>query len=251
MKKILFLIPWMILLISCQVIPSDKQTITTPETDYSDQILHATLLIDVIAIQSDIASIEHSVGTLVQYKGEMYILTHNHFSDLLDDMNTVALRDAENRTIKLVFGSEFKRWIVYQDPGTMVLLAPDFLTDSLIPAKVETQPKLGDFVQLVHRGGPNRDKIEILSAVIEETNTYENTSVYILRSQGGQYLAPGDSGGGVWFNGNLIANNWAIIPNSSITNTSGNHNSTLDVTTDLSIAALSPVFHNISNNITP
>ena len=250
MKKILLLIPWMILLISCQVIPSNNQTITTPEADYSDQILQATLLIDVIAIQSDIASIEHSVGTLVQYQGEMYVLTHNHFSDLLDDTNTVALRDANNRTIKLVFGSEFKSWIVYQDPGTMVLLAPDFLADTLTPAKLDTQPKLGDFVQLTHRCGPNRDKIEILTAVIEEINTFENTSVYILRSQEGQFLAPGDSGGGVWFNGGLVANNWAIIPKSSTRTTSSKHNSASEIQTNLSIAAVLPELMPLLNGTT-
>jgi hypothetical protein len=240
MKKILFLMLLMILLISCHVFASDKQTITTPEVVYSDQILQATLLIDVIAIQSDIASIEHSVGTLVQHRGEMYVLTHNHFSDLLEDTSTVALRDANNRTIKLVFASEFKRWIVYQNPGTMVLRAPDFLADILTPAKIDTQPQLGDIVRLAHRVGPNRDSIEILSAVIEEIDTFESTPVYILRSQEGQYLAPGDSGGGVWFNDVLIANNWAIIPKSSIKTTSGNHNIAVDVQTDLSIAAILP-----------
>ena len=240
MKKTLFLVILMLLLISSQGIPSDMQTIPSPEDNFSDLILQATLLIDVIAIQSDVASIEHSVGTLVQYQGEMYVLTHNHFSYLLDDMNTVALRDANNRTIRLVFGSEFKSWIVYQDPGTMVLRAPDFLVDVLTPAQLEIHPHLGDFVQLAHRGGPNQDKIEILTAVIEEINTYENTSVYILRSQNGQYIVPGDSGGGVWVNGALIANNWAIILKSSITSTSGSHNSALEIQTNLSIAAALP-----------
>ena len=240
MKKNLFLVILMLLLISSQGIPSDMQTIPSPEDNFSDLILQATLLIDVIAIQSDVASIERSVGTLVQYQGEMYVLTHNHFSYLLDDMNTVALRDADNRTIRLVFGSEFKSWIVYQDPGTMVLRAPDFLVDVLTPAQLEIQPHLGDFVQLAHRGGPNQDKIEILTAVIEEINTYENTSVYILRSQNGQYIEPGDSGGGVWFNGALIANNWAIILKSSITSTSGSHNSALEIQTNLIIAAALP-----------
>jgi hypothetical protein len=180
------------------------------------------------------------VGTLVQCQGEIYVLTHNHFSDLLDDTNTVALRDANNRTIKLVFGSEFKSWIVYQDPGTMVLLAPDFLADTLTPAKLDTQSQSGDFVQLTHRGGPNRDSIEIISAVIEEIDTFESTPVYILRSQEGQYLAPGDSGGGVWFNGLLVANNWAIIPKSSIRTTSGKNNSASEIQTNLSIAAVLP-----------
>jgi hypothetical protein len=250
MKKILFLISWMILLISCQVIPSDKQTIATPQDDFSDLILQATLLIDVIAIQSDVASIERSVGTLVQYQGEMYVLTHNHYSGLLEDTSTVALRDSHNCTIKLVFGSEFKRWIVYQDPGTMVLLAPDFLADNLTPAKLDIQPQLGDIVQLVHRGGPNRDSIEILSAVIEEINTYESTPVYILRSQNGTYIAPGDSGGGVWLNGVLIANTWAIISKNFVTTASGNRDSTLQIQTNLSVAAVLPELMPLLDSIT-
>ena len=108
MKKNLFLVILMLLLISSKGIPSDMQTIPSPEDNFSDLILQATLLIDVIAIQSDVASIEHSVGTLVQYQGEMYVLTHNHFSHLLDDMNTVALRDADNRTAASAFAIQHK-----------------------------------------------------------------------------------------------------------------------------------------------
>jgi hypothetical protein len=242
MKNILFLMTLLIPLTSCQFIPSDKKVNSTPEEYFTEKIKQATLLMKIASIKPDKISVGYSIGTVVKYREEIYLVTHNHYDDLLDDMNIVEFRDNKNHKIKQIYAFDLKKWIVYQDPGTLVLRAPDFLADTLNPVKLEPQPQWepGDTVQVAHRGGPNRDKVEILEAVIEEISTYKSTPVYRFRSLDGQEIAQGDSGGGVWFNGALIANNWAIITKSSITTTSGNHNSALQIQTNLSIAAVLP-----------
>jgi hypothetical protein len=40
---------------------------------------------------------------------------------------------------------------------------------------------------------------------------YQGLPVYKLRSLNGQYIQPGDSGGGVWQDGVLVGNNWAVL----------------------------------------
>lgn len=254
MKNFLILMILMIPLISCQGIPSDKQTITAPEDGFSDQILQATLFIDVQAIQSDVMSLEHSVGTLVQFQGGIYLVTHNHFGDAWGDTSTIEFRDAKNRMIIPISGFEFKSRIVYQDPGTLVLRAPDVLTDVLTPVNLLSQPQLepGDIVQIIHRSEPSHYKIETLTAIVEEINTYESTPVYILRSLDGQSLVPGDSGGGVWFDGTLIANSWAVSSTGSTLSTSGSSDTTHQTEIDLNVvAAVFPDLNILSSHTTP
>ena len=242
MKKILFLMTLLIPLVSCQFIPSDRKVNPASEEYFTEKIRQATLLIKIASIKPENMSVGYSIGTVVQYREEIYLVTHNHYDDLLDDMNIIEFRDSENHKIKQIYAFDFKKWIVYQDPGTLVLCVPDFLADALTPVKFEPQPqwKPGDTVQVAHRGGPDRDKVEILEAVIEEIGTSKSTPVYRFRSLDGQEIAQGDSGGGVWLNGTLIANNWAVITKSSITTTSGNPSSASEIQTDLSIAAVLP-----------
>ena len=209
---------------------------------HSDRIRNATLLIRIESIQPDGVSLGYEMATLVQHQGATYLVTHNHYGEMLQDTNIVQLRDAENRKIRSIYGSEFKSLIVYQDPGTLVLRAPDGLTDALTPVNLDHQPQLrpGDIVQVAYRGGAKREQVEIVDAVIEEITVSEVTPVYRLRFPDGQLLSPGDSGGGVWYGESFVGNTWSIVLTYTVAGTSGTSDPASETQTNLSYAAILP-----------
>jgi hypothetical protein len=161
---------------------------------------------------------------------------------MLQDTNILELHDAANHKIRSISGFEFKNLIVYQDPGTLVLRAPYGLTDALTPVDVDHQPQLrpGDIVQVAHRGGSNRDNVEILDAVLEEITVSGVTPLYKLRFPDGPLLSHGDSGGGIWSGGILVGNTWSIVMTSTTEEISGTSAPVSQSQTNLSYAAIFP-----------
>jgi hypothetical protein len=209
---------------------------------HSKQIKQATVLIVAKSIHADRITIGYDMGTLVQYQGETYLVTHNHYGEMLQDTNILELHDAENHKIRSISGFEFKNLIVYQDPGTLVLRSPAGLTDTMTPVNVDHQPQLqpGDIVQVAYRGGAQRDKVEILDAVIEEITVSGVTPLYKLRFPDGPLLSHGDSGGGVWSGGILVGNTWSIVMDYTVAKTSGTDEPVGKIQTNLSYAAILP-----------
>ncbi|HEU0297277.1 MAG TPA: hypothetical protein VFR47_31335 [Anaerolineales bacterium] len=207
-----------------------------------DRIKNATLLIEVQSIQPDGVTRGFDMATLVQHQGEIYLVTHNHYGDMLQDMNIVQLRDAENHKIRSMYGSEFKSLIVCQDPGTLVLRAPAGLPEALTPVNVDHQPQLqpGNIVQVAYRGGAKREQVEIVDAVIEDITVSGVTPVYRLRFPDGQLLSPGDSGGGVWYGETFVGNIWSIVLSYTIVEIASANDSASESQTDLSYAAIFP-----------
>ena len=251
MKKNFILVILIIALatISCQSSPmAEKHSPMTEKASYDSlmpdpgQIKSSTLLIVVENIQKTGVTLAYDMATLVKVQNENFLVTHNHWGDMLKDMNILELRDADNKLIQLIYGSEFKSLIVYQDAGTMVLRAPEGLADSLTPASLDraTQLKPGDTVQVTHHRQPNRDQVEILDAVVVDISLSRDTPVYTLRSLNGESLQPGDSGGGVWHNGKLVANTWTVITKYAVVDAAGTVDPASETLTELSHAAIFP-----------
>ena len=244
MKKILLAIILVLALVSiaCQSTPlAAKVQVKDTKTD-PELIKNATLLIVVENIQKTEVTLAYDMATLVKVQNEIFLVTHNHWGDMLKDMNIIELRDADNKMLRPMYASEFKSLIVYQDAGTRVLRAPEWLVDSLTPASLErsTQLKPGDTVQVAYHSQPNRDQVEIQDAVVEEINVYKDAPVYTLRSLNGQSLQPGDSGGGVWHNGTLVANIWTVTTKYSVVDAAGTVDPASETLTDRSNAAIFP-----------
>jgi len=256
MQKTFYLITLIILMlgvIGCQpeTGTSENTNLEIQETElidppiYANRIKNATLLIRVESIQPEGVFVGYDMGTLIQHQGETYLVTHNHYGDMLQDMNIVQFRDAQNRPLQSMYAATFKSLIIYEDPGTLVLRAPDGLTDTLTPVSVDHLPQLqpGDIVQVAYRGGANRDQAEILNAVIENVTVRGGAPVYGLRCLDGQLLSPGDSGGGIWYGESFVGNNWSIVLTDVIEATSAATDSmdpTTMTQTDLSYAAIFP-----------
>jgi hypothetical protein len=217
-------------------------TVDQPETHQADLelIRQATVLIHMELPTATGMGLGSGLATLVAYQGENYLVTHNHWGELLQDTTIVGLRNADNHMIQPMYGSEFKNLIVYQDPGTLVLRAPSGLTDVLTPANLVCAAELqvGAVVQLVVLDTPIWGKAAVHDAAVEETRTYKGEPIFKLHRLDNQPIHPGDSGGGVWYAGKLIANNWVVLATYTEEDASGNPAD--EVLTDLSYAAILP-----------
>jgi hypothetical protein len=206
------------------------------------QIKGASLLLVAEEIKPTGVTLSLSMASFVKYQGQVYLVTHNHFGSALQDMNIFELRDPDNHLIRTIYGSEFKSLIIYQDAGTMILHAPEGLENDLVPGSVNSSSKLeqGDIVQVAYRQQPDRTEVTVEEAVIAEIDYSHPAPAYKLRRLSGEPLLPGDSGGGVWHDGNLVGNTWSILTDQTIVPVTGGEVSTREDPTVWSYAAILP-----------
>ncbi|MEJ2596694.1 MAG: hypothetical protein P8Z00_00095 [Anaerolineales bacterium] len=189
------------------------------------QILNATVQIRLFAPDTSAQPVgnvypyvmSQGLGSLVR-EGENYrIITHNHWS-LLDQVDFVKFYDANFVLLLEMSGTAFKDLILQQDAGTLVLQVPPEIIEkmSAVPgafgeASLDDGLKLGagDQVLVVHQKPGQEDKVEVIPAVIDRRMTFQGLPAFQLHASDGSALIPGDSGGGLWFNGYLVGDLWA------------------------------------------
>ena len=148
--------------------------------------------------------IAEGLGTLVKMNGRTLLITHDHWSQLTADLGDVQFRDAAGVLLAEMDLYQFKRLIVGRDKGTMVLVAPNSLQDLVIvPTKVGVTEN--DGLLLVHR---QKGQVVVSSVQRVETGLKDGVAVWRLQ---GQAVENGDSGGGVWVNGQLVATMWTTV----------------------------------------
>ena len=222
MKKTL-VITITIVLLSSVLCSACSQNPTNPKLEDLDEIRNASVLIT-MQLPKLSQSLEKSIllgygiGSLVEYQGEILLVTHNHWRKVLEDTSLVKFYDSENRLIKTIIGKEWRDLIIHADAGTLVLRPPQELIDQLVPVSLQAVPQLekGEIVEIVCRESPARETAAIQQAVVEETLIYNDQPVYKLRTLNGEPIQPGDSGGGVWHEGALIGNNWTVTGKSNV-----------------------------------
>jgi len=244
MKKIVILITMMISLISIACQSNTwvaKSKVNSTHTD-PELIKEATVLIVVKKITKVDTTMTFGMATLVKIQGHDYLVTHNHYSDLLRDRNVIEIRDAKNNILQEMYVAELKSLVVYQDAGTMVLRAPGGLSDKRTAASLDamSQLKPGDTVQVAHRKQPTRDAVVVLDAVVEDIRMSDGAPVYTLRTLDGESIYPGDSGGGVWYEGKLVANTWAAVTTHVARGSDDTIDPDSEILTDKSRAAILP-----------
>ena len=153
------------------------------------------------------------LGSLIQWGEETLLVTHNHWGEFLQDTTSIEFRDAGNQLLKVISGVEFKSLIRYQDAGSLVLKAPDGIGLPPAPAFLEDASGLqaGEVVFLAYRQTPDLKNVAIIEATVEKVSTFQGLPAYTLRSLNGEPIKGGDSGGGVWHDGQLVGNLWATV----------------------------------------
>jgi hypothetical protein len=226
----------------------DIQAKGKPAEEGQEQILAASIQINMSLKIGQAAGssnerivLASGLGSLIEEQGEMFIVTHNHWGELLQNFTTIEFRDAQNGLLVRMLGYEFKRLIRSQDAGTLILRAPE----EIVPLRSQSatrgdadQLRSGDHVQVAFRQPGNRQRVDVLDAEVVSIGSYQGLPTVNLRSLSGQPITPGDSGGGVWLAGKLVGNSWMTIMNQVVVG--GDSNVTDPVSTDRSFAALLP-----------
>lgn len=223
------------------------QVIELEPAEEITEIRNATVLIRMQSPQMEKVNglgvfLGSGIGSLIRINEEILLVTHNHWGEMLQDLTIVEFRTADSQMIVPLFGKDFKKLILSQDAGTLVLQPPQELIDRLVPVAMDDLPQVavGEIVTLVYRENPAREKATLQQAVVEELITYKDLPAYKLRSLEGQPIQPGDSGGGIWFQGALVGNSWVSVGETvdEVAETSSNSVEDKITYTDVSYAAI-------------
>jgi hypothetical protein len=186
-------------------------------------------------------TVADGLGTIVNQMGDTLIVTHDHWSLLDQKSGLVRLGDSAGVQLLEVDIEEFRKHIIFQDGGTMVLDASSWMRGD----NPETAELYDSYDYLVERpslgfGTPVQVAFRDLQgnvakaeATIAGADQKGSRDVIRLKLEGGKYLDWGDSGGGIWYQGKLLANTWTAI-------IGVNGESGARYATDMSVAAVFP-----------
>ena len=154
---------------------------------------------------------QSGLGTVATYGKNTFLLTHDHWGDL-DTVIRAQILTADGQLVGEVAGDTFRDWVLYRDGGSLVLSIPVSLalTGGLRPAEIraQTEVQIGD-VLLVARQDPFAPgKVAFIRSTVVSLEPEAGLPAIHLRSLDGEPIVRGDSGGGIWLDGQVIGNNW-------------------------------------------
>ncbi len=193
-----------------------------------------------------LAATTRGIGTVVNYGSHILIVTHDHWEWMDEELDRVELRNADNELLMDMSGGAFRNIIRYRDGGTLILEAPGILQSAgIVPANLAPENKVvaGSRVYVAYRPLANRNQLDLRPVVVESIENNAGRSILNLRSLDGEGFVVGDSGGGAWFEGQLVGNLWMSVTVASVVQEKwfwGTRERT-ETTADTSIAARFPL----------
>jgi hypothetical protein len=193
------------------------------------QILDATVRISVFApavdengqlVQQIADGQKHTVydggtglGTLVQMGNEMVIITHDHWRLLFEPKAFVEFTNAAGELLLTMSGPDVTSLIRYRDGGTIILNAPQEVASKLQPVLVGNNIEVNkrDTVFIVYRHSDGSDKLSVQAMSVTETKDADGIRAFEMRGREGTIITTGNSGGGVWQDGQLVGNMWSTV----------------------------------------
>ena len=159
-----------------------------------------------------------ALGSMVLLDGKTVVVTHNHWASSLAESSTIILSAADHALIATLTGKEFFASIRYQDAGTILFDAPQAMLNYVRAAHIELPAAAvgqdlapGSLVWSVYFPGKVGEELDVRAMSVENGNAAQQQPVYRLRSLDGRPEQPGDSGSGIWWDGKLVGNMWAIV----------------------------------------
>lgn len=163
-----------------------------------------------------LANGSEALGTLVHDAGSTYLVTHDHWSKLTNNLIKVRLSNAEGELLMELDRETFYGLIRYRDGGTMVLEAPDALSKAMQAVEVswasdELQLEIGDEMLMAYLESGAEGQVTVERVRVTAVEDYEGLSSLKLRNLSGKVVVQGNSGGGVFMKDLLVANVWATL----------------------------------------
>ncbi len=150
-----------------------------------------------------------SQGTIV---AGTYLLTHNHFAPALQSFSalTLTLTDVKGNQTQIAVDPHTIRVI---DAGTLLIPLTDRGFENAAPLVHEngTEIQQGESVTTFYLDSQGQPMALELPVLLYDTVTTPGLTSLILKDHS-RTIEPGDSGGGVYYRGELIGNLWAIGP---------------------------------------
>jgi hypothetical protein len=178
------------------------------------RVLDVTVQITVKFRQAGQPLEAYGLGTLFADGGKQYLITHNHWGEVLQNASLIEIHDVDGKLLVRLIGFEFNQLVRYADPGTLILRAPAELertswVPEMLPSGSPVQQ--GAIVSVALRDTLDRSRVTVMEAVVESNCVCSGLPGYQLRSLEGTPVLHGDSGGGIWVDGKLAGNMWATV----------------------------------------
>lgn len=224
------LLLWVVFLAGCSF---GSQTVSAHapliEESVHQQILNATVQIKLIAPLTDAVgepvvaasngewhvqnATAYGLGSLIKENGQIFIVTHDHWGDILIQTEKVEFKNADGVLIAEISGIFFRNLIRYRDDGTLLLQAPQALESMFGQAvdKGDSAEIANDSEVFLTRHQAGNDRVEVVAARVTAVATTSTIPTYDLLSLDGSPVVKGDSGGGIWSDGKLVGNMWWTV----------------------------------------
>lgn len=150
------------------------------------------------------------LGSLVVWQGKYVVVTHNHWGNVLQTAEYVEIQNWQGKPLRTMAMDKFMSLILYRDPGTLVLYDPTATWVSAGHLAEDQRSAIGKIVTIAHQDPVNRGEVALMQAKVVENHQNNGLSVIGVKVLGNGIIIGGDSGGGVWLEGELIGNTWAI-----------------------------------------
>lgn len=223
------------------------------------QILNATVRITVYAEEASTSlsatqalneyALGDGLGTLVQDGPNKYIVTHDHWSQLVDNLNKVQIRNASDDLLLELDRALFYSLIRYRDGGLMVLVAPEEISSlAAVPVNKGAALTDGQTLHIAFWQPEAELPVSVEPVTVEMTETYEGQPAIKMRSLNGRTVVQGNSGGGVFSAGQLVGTMWETIVQKHLVDNQATGETS---STDMSRAALVDYDIETSDGLSP
>jgi hypothetical protein len=151
------------------------------------------------------------LGTVVNQNGQTIIVTHDHWTLIDNPQAIVELANAQGDLLLTMNGPEFGALVSYRDGGTTIVNMPASIAGHFAPANSNSAGtiELNDVLVIAYRN--EDDSVSVGATVVSEMNEYDGKELIEMTSVDGEIVNRGNSGGGVFVNGQLVANMWATV----------------------------------------
>jgi hypothetical protein len=155
----------------------------------------------------------NGLGTVVRSGEQVLIVTHDHWKLLDHPEATVELSNVKGELLLTTSGQLLRNSIRYRDGATLVFSAPTEVADRFraTATGLSRIVKRGDILFIAYRHTDNGDAISVEPVIVKKVKSFEGHAAFQLESGNGRSVLVGNSGGGVWHNGELVANMWASV----------------------------------------